>query len=110
MCSDSNFFFFFFITGIAENVSNREENNKENKNTTLIALGCIRKIEELFFFFFWIASVTSMPLISEAASSAKNKPQKIFIAIAISEACSTIYNQSNLRSLKDSLIPVLLFH
>lgn len=45
-------FFFFFITGIAENVSNREENNKENKNTTLIALGCIRKIEELFFFFF----------------------------------------------------------
>lgn len=32
-----------------------------------------------------------MLLISEAATSAKNKPQKTFIEIAISEARSTIY-------------------
>lgn len=38
---------FFFLLGITEQSSDMEENMKENKNTTLIALGHIRKIEEL---------------------------------------------------------------
>lgn len=40
-------FSFFFLLGITEQLSDMEENIKETKNTSLIALGHIGKIEEL---------------------------------------------------------------